>query len=150
MTYEWGHAYSPPMAVAPVDQVRRVVEYAVSRIDPAKINLGIPNYGYDWTLPFTEGAPRARTIGNIEAVQQAVEKGAEIYFDETAQAPYYFYVEDGVTHEVWFEDVRSISSKFALIEEFGLVGAGYWQLMRLFRANWILAAETFHIEGSSM
>ena len=150
MTYEWGHAYSPPMAVAPVDQVRRVVEYAVSRIDPAKINLGIPNYGYDWTLPFTEGAPRARTIGNIEAVQQAVEKGAEIYFDETAQAPYYFYVEDGVTHEVWFEDVRSISSKFALIEEFGLLGAGYWQLMRLFRANWILAAETFHIEGSSM
>ena len=150
MTYEWGHAYGPPMAVAPVDQVRRVVEYAVSRIDPAKINLGIPNYGYDWTLPFTEGAPRARTIGNIEAVQQAVEKGAEIYFDETAQAPYYFYVEDGVTHEVWFEDVRSISSKFALIEEFGLLGAGYWQLMRLFRANWILAAETFHIEGSSM
>ena len=62
MTYEWGHAYSPPMAVAPVDQVRRVVEYAVSRIDPAKINLGIPNYGYDWTLPFSEGAPRARTI----------------------------------------------------------------------------------------
>ena len=83
-------------------------------------------------------------------MQQAVEKGAEIYFDETAQAPYYFYVEDGVTHEVWFEDVRSISSKFALIEEFGLLGAGYWQMMRLFRANWILAAETFHIEGSSM
>ena len=108
----------------PVDQVRRVVEYAVSRIDPAKINLGIPNYRYDWTLPFSEGAPQARTIGNIEAVQQAVEKGAEIYFDETAQAPYYFYVEDGVTHEVWFEDVRSISSKFALIEEFGLLGAG--------------------------
>lgn len=147
MTYEWGYAGSPPMAVAPLDQVRRVAEYAVSRIPAAKICLGIPNYGYDWTLPFSQGAPSARTIGNVEAVQQAAEKGAEIFFDETAQTPYYSYIEDGVTHEVWFEDVRSIAAKFSLIEEYGLSGAGYWQLMRLFRANWILAEDTFRIFG---
>ena len=91
--------------------------------------------------------PSARTIGNVEAVQQAAEKGAEIFFDETAQTPYYSYIEDGVTHEVWFEDVRSIAAKFSLIEEYGLSGAGYWQLMRLFRANWILAEDTFRIFG---
>ena len=39
---------------------------------------------------------------------------------------------------VWFEDVRSIQAKFDLIRELGLVGAGYWQLMRPFRANWRL------------
>ena len=147
MTYEWGYAGSPPMAVAPLDQVRRVVEYAVTRIPPAKISLGIPNYGYDWTLPFGEGAPRARTIGNVEAAQQAAEKEAEIFFDEAAQTPYYSYNEDGITHEVWFEDVRSIAAKFALIEEYKLHGAGYWQLMRLFRASWILAEDTFRIAG---
>lgn len=147
MTYEWGYAGSPPMAVAPLDQVRRVTEYAVTRISPAKICLGIPNYGYDWTLPSGKDAPRVRTVGNVEAVQQAAEKGAEIFFDETAQTPYYSYIEDGVTHEVWFEDVRSIAAKFSLIGEYGLRGAGYWQLMRLFRANWILAEDTFRIAG---
>ena len=117
---------------------------------PAKICLGIPNYGYDWTLPSGKDAPRARTVGNVEAVQQAAEKGAEIFFDETAQTPYYSYIEDGVTPtRSWFEDVRSIAAKFSLIGEYGLRGAGYWQLMRLFRANWILAEDTFrkHCRG---
>ena len=67
MTYEWGYTYGPPMAVAPVNQVRRVVEYAVTRIDPAKIDLGIPNYGYDWELPFVQGSSRATTVSNQEA-----------------------------------------------------------------------------------
>lgn len=41
MTYERGYTYGPPMAVAPVDKVRQVVEYAVTRIPPSKIDLGI-------------------------------------------------------------------------------------------------------------
>ena len=51
MTYEWGYTYGPPMAVAPIHKVREVVEYALTRIPAEKINLGIPNYGYDWPLP---------------------------------------------------------------------------------------------------
>ena len=145
MTYEWGYTYSPPMAVAPINQVRRVVEYAVTRIPAEKIDLGIPNYGYDWTLPFTEGISRARTIGNIEAVQLAAENNAEIFFSETAQSPYFFYNDGAAEHEVWFEDVRSMQARFDLIKEFGLRGAGYWQIMRLFRANWILAEDNFRI-----
>ncbi len=53
MTYEWGYTYGPPMAVAPVNMVRRVVDYAVSVIPREKISLGIPNYGYDWPLPMS-------------------------------------------------------------------------------------------------
>ena len=33
MTYEWGYTYGPPMAVAPINKVREVVDYAVTRID---------------------------------------------------------------------------------------------------------------------
>lgn len=143
MTYEWGYTYGPPMAVAPLDKVRQVVTYALTKIPPEKIHLGIPNYGYDWTLPFVRGTSKARTIGNVEAVQIAVANGAPISFDETAQSPYFTYVQDGVTHEVWFEDVRSIYAKFGLIQEFGLRGMSYWQIMRLFRANWLLKEGTF-------
>ncbi len=122
MTYEWGYTYGPPMAVAPINQVRRVVEYAVTQIDPEKIDLGIPNYGYDWPLPYERGVTRATTINNVQAVRIAIEQGAEIFFDPVAESPYFNYTENGVDHEVWFEDVRSLLAKFDLLREYGLRG----------------------------
>ena len=108
MTYEWGYKYGPPMAVAPINKVREVLDYAVSEIPPYKIHLGIPNYGYDWTLPFVQGGRGAVTLGSVEAVQLAVENGAEILYDGTAMAPYFFYSKDGEDHEVWFEYARQV------------------------------------------
>ena len=145
MTYEWGYTYGAAMAVAPLNKVREVVEYAITKIPPQKIDLGIPNYGYDWTLPFVRGESRALTIGNVEAVQIAIENGADIQFDETAMSPWFRYNIYGTEHEVWFEDVRSLQAKFDLIKSYGLRGMGYWQIMQLFRANWILLDYNFNI-----
>ncbi len=133
------------MAVSPINKVREVVEYAVTRIPPGKIDLGIPNYGYDWTLPFVRGRSRARTISNLEAVQLAIDAGVDIFFDETAMSPYFQYEKDGQLHEVWFEDVRSYREKFSLLPEYSLRGMGYWQIMRFFRPNWLLLQDTFLI-----
>lgn len=149
MTYEWGYTYGPPMAVAPLNKVREVVEYGVSRIDNSKIYMGIPNYGYDWLLPFQQGVSKAKSIGNEEAVRIAERYGAEILFDSTAQSPYFnYYDESGGRHEVWFEDVRSIMAKYALIDEFNLRGSGYWNLMRSFMQNWSYVNSQYQIEKS--
>ena len=145
MTYEWGYSRGQPMAVAPVNLVRRVVDYAVSRIPREKLLLGIPNYGYDWPLPFCQGETAAKSIGNVEAVRLAAEKGAEIFYDETSQAPYFHYRAEGTEHVVWFEDPRSIRAKLQTVEDYGLAGAGYWQIMRMFRANWLLLADHFAV-----
>lgn len=145
MTYEWGYTYGPPMAVAPINMVRRVVDFAVSEIPPEKISLGIPNYGYDWPLPYVRGTTRAQTLGTQEAIQLAIDHGVAIRFDETAMSPYFRYWQYGIQHEVWFEDVRSLKAKFDLVKEYGLSGVGYWQLMRLFRANWLMLEELFTI-----
>lgn len=142
MTYEWGYTYGPPMAVAPVNKVREVLDYAVAEIAREKIMMGIPNYGYDWPLPFEQGVTKAKTIGNVEAVRIASQNGAEIAFDETAQSPFFRYWTEGKQHEVWFEDVRSIRAKGKMAEEYGLRGFGYWNLMRMFRANWMLISSS--------
>ncbi len=138
MTYEWGYTYSTPQAVAPIPSVRRVLDYGVSRIPASKIYMGLPNYGYDWPLPHIQGVTRATTIGNIQAVEIAAENGARIMFDEVAKSPFFNYVREGVAHEVWFEDVRSMSERFQIIVEYGFLGGGYWNLMRPFRPNWLL------------
>lgn len=135
------------MAVAPVNKQRQVVEYAVTQISRSKIKLGIPNYGYDWILPYERGVTVATTLGNVEAVRLAIKYGAEIMFDETAKSPFYhYYDETGRYHEVWFEDVRSMQAKFDLMKEFNLAGCGYWQIMKLFRANWFLLEDNFYIK----
>ncbi len=145
MTYEWGYTYGPPMAVSPIDSVRRVLDYAVSEIPPQKIFMGMPNYAYDWILPYKQGETRATLISNERAVELAREYGSEIKFDERAQTPYFNYYSDGNTHEVWFEDARSVAAKLALIPEYGFIGAGYWNMMRRFTQNWMIAATQYNI-----
>ncbi len=146
MTYEWGYTYGPPMAVSPINQVRKVVEFAVSQISNEKIYMGIPNYGYDWKLPYEKGVTKATSIGNEQALRIASQYGAQINFDQMAQSPYFEYRdENGSEHIVWFEDVRSIEKKYELIEEFKLRGAGYWNLMRPFAQNWSFVSYRYNI-----
>ena len=144
MTYEWGYTYGPAMAVAPLNMVRAVAEYAVTRIPPEKIFMGIPNYAYDWVLPYIKGQSRATTIGNVDAVQIAVENDAQILYDETAQTPHFTYIRNEIMHEVWFEDVRSIDAKLHLAAEFGFQGVTYWNLLKPFRANWELIQQVLN------
>ena len=147
MTYEWGYTYGPPMAVAPIPNVRRVIEYALTEMPPEKIFLGIPNYGYDWPLPFVQGETRAQSISNQEAVAIAVRESAEIQFDQQAQSPFFRYTaSDGIVHEVWFEDARSMDAKLRLISEYGLHGAGYWNLMRPYPQGWVLLTALYDVE----
>ena len=146
MTYEWGYTYGPPMAVAPLNKVREVVNFGVSKIPAYKIFMGIPNYGYDWALPFEAGVSRATSIGNETAVSIARRRGAHIMWNEASMSPTFTYWDYDREHVVWFEDVRSISAKLDLIDEKNLLGAGYWNVMRSFMQNWMLVHYRYHID----
>lgn len=145
MTYEWGYTYGPPQAVAPIDQVRRVLDYAVSVMPTRKILMGVPNYGYDWTLPYEQGTP-ARSLSNIDAVNLAAEHSAEIQFDPKAQTPFFYYTdEDGRRHVVWFEDARSTEARLRLVEEYDLGGVSYWNIGTFFPQNWLVLTSMYNV-----
>jgi spore germination protein len=146
MTYEWGYTYGPPMAVAPINNVRQVLEYGITQIPPNKILMGIPNYGYDWTLPFVQGVSKAENLSNPEAVARAASVGAQIQFDETAQTPFYEYTDSqGRQHVVWFEDERSLRAKLELVNEYGLAGVSFWTVMNPFPAATKLLDEMYDV-----
>lgn len=145
MTYEWGYTYGPAQAVAPLNEVRRVLDYAVTAIPPEKILMGIPNYGYDWTLPFVQGSS-ARVLSNTAAANLASSVGAEIKFDLKAQSPFFNYFDNnGNEHVVWFEDARSIRAKFYTVNEYGLAGVSYWTLNSYFPQNWIVLNSMYNV-----
>ena len=139
MTYEWGYTYGPPMAISPLPAVRRVLDYAVTRIPRDKLIMGISNYGYDWTLPFVQGESKAPSLSTEEAIGLALQYGAVIQYDEDSQAPYFYYTDrEGREHVVWFEDARSIQAKLLLLPEYQLKGAFYWDLMRRNPQNYVV------------
>ncbi|MBR5137371.1 MAG: LysM peptidoglycan-binding domain-containing protein [Clostridia bacterium] len=146
MTYEWGYLYGPPMATAPVNQVRKVLDYAVTQIPPEKILLGMPLYAYDWTLPYKKGTA-AEILSPNSALNRAVTTGSTILFDQDSQTPYYNYLDtNGSSHVVWFEDPRSQKAQLELISEYGLGGVSYWNLQYLYRPAWEVLSDMFTIQ----
>jgi spore germination protein len=146
MTYEWGYSGGPPMPVSPINQVRRVIEYALTEMPASKIMMGQNLYGYDWTLPFVPGGQYARAVSPQRAIEIAAANNVPIRYDTTAQAPYFNYTDaQGKQHRVWFEDARSIQAKFNLVKELGLRGVSYWKLGLPFPQNWLLIENNFNV-----
>ncbi|SOC40926.1 glycosyl hydrolase family 18 protein [Ureibacillus acetophenoni] len=127
MTYNWHWPGGPSGPISPIDKVRRTLDYAVSVVPSSKLMLGIPQYAYDWTITEDE------RIGTAYSTQHAIDLytryQSEIYYDEVASTPWFRYVdEEGILHEVWFEDPRSLLAKIRLVHEYGLGGIGCWHL----------------------
>lgn len=146
MTYEWGYTFGPPLPVSPLTNVSEVLEYATSVIPSDKILMGMPNYAYDWKLPFVQGESVAQAMSLNQAINLARRVGAEIKFDDTNKTPYFTYYNNGAEHIVWFDDVKSIFYKLNLVNEFDLAGVSCWTLNTFFKPNWIILNRLFNIE----
>ena len=149
MTYEWGYTYGPPMAVSPIGNVERVLDYAVSRIPAEKVMMGVPNYAYDWALPYVRGESKAESMSNVMAVKLAVDKNAQIQYDEESQTPFFRYYDRGagnpVEHEVWFDDARSMNAKLRLMNEKDLYGGSVWNVMNYFPQLWAVMNQLYSL-----
>jgi spore germination protein len=146
MAYDWHHAGSEPGPVAPINEVRRTIEFALRHMSRNKIILGVPRYGYDWTLPDTPQSV-GRALSSLGATQLAMRNQVPIQYSEEFEAPSFRYVDEaGTRHVVWFEDARSFSEKFKLVREYRLRGMGAWQLGLGFpQAPWLMR-KFFEIE----
>lgn len=145
MTYDWGCGACPPMAVAPVDEIRKVLDYAVTVIPKEKILMGVPFYGFDWELPFATGQ-MGRLVDYTSALQLAANTGSVIQFDDIGQVPYFnYYNSAGKKHVVWFEDARSFKAKYELVNEYGLRGVSYWVLGLSAPQNWVVLRDMFTV-----
>ncbi|MDO8672345.1 MAG: glycosyl hydrolase family 18 protein [Dehalococcoidia bacterium] len=126
MAYGYRTASNPePGSTAPMDWVDRSMAYAASQIPANKLLVGIAWYGYDYNK--TAGPP-ATSVRYSDIVEIFRQTGALMKYSERDQTAYFTYVLGGQSHEVWFEDVRSFKAKLALVDKYGLAGAGGWRL----------------------
>lgn len=145
MTYEWGWAGGRPWAIAPINKVRDVLDYAVTVIPRQKIMMGAPLYGRDWKVPWQEGT-FARTVSPEGAVDLAARNGVSIQYNDTYQSPFFRYTDNtGQEHEVWFEDARSMQVKYETVKKYGIRGVSYWVLGNDFPQNWPVLKNEFKV-----
>lgn len=142
MTYEWGYRYGPPMAISPIPQVKRVLDYAVTAIPPDKILMGMPDYGYDWIT----GEFPAEHLSAQQAVNRAYEVGVEIQYDPVSEAPFYRYYDvEGRAHTVWFNDARSWQAQLRLVDQYGLLGVSIWMVVDYAPQLWLVLNSMYDV-----
>ena len=135
------------MAVAPINEVRKVINYAVSVIPRKKIMMGIPLYGYDWTLPYVPKGEFAESVGCLEAVDRAAKVNAIIKYGVKSQSPFYNYFDKNkAEHVVWFEDARSMNAKLRTANEYNLGGVSYWTIGKYFPQAWLVQNSLYDVK----
>jgi len=120
----WDSGSSGP--IASVSWVTRIIAYAQNQDLPnEKLFLGIPLYGYDWE---GESERKATDVTYNDVQQLLTDHGVSTQWDESSRAPYFRYEKDGKTHDVWFENARSVREKILLAEQAGFAGVTFWRL----------------------
>ncbi|MGE7878687.1 glycosyl hydrolase family 18 protein [Peribacillus muralis] len=132
MTIDYGYPTGPPEPISPLWWMVEVLRYALKNIPAYKLQSAFPMYGYDWIVPSHE----TKALSAQNAQNLAIATGSDISYDTTAASPTYTYWREDKNHVVWFEDIRSISAKYELIDAYELIGATYWQIGLAFPQNW--------------
>jgi spore germination protein YaaH len=128
MTYDYHWRGGGPGPVAPLYWVEDVAEYARSVIDPSKVFIGVPFYGYDWPPGGTAtGLPWADIEDLIEAQDLEVnllERDARGRVDES----WFRYASSEGYREVWYMTDLGLEAKLELVQRMDLAGIAIWRI----------------------
>lgn len=131
MAYDMGDTQEPgptaPLVGDNLTDASALASY-VATVPPAKVILGIPFYGYDFTA--SRGKLPADTIGSPDAVtyDSIVASPRSALWDPASETPYQSFKLSGTWHQLWFEDPTSVALKVALAAAFKVGGVGSWEL----------------------
>lgn len=149
MNYNWGYNFGPPLPVISVSGTAKFLDYAVTLVPPAKIDIGFTVLGYDWELPYIIGYSKAVLLTPNSALTLAREVGATIQFDDISQTPFFEYIDNrsGVPfrHIVRFIDARSIDAMLNLVVDYAIKGVGIWNIMDYFAQTWLVINSQYEI-----
>ncbi|PET55534.1 glycoside hydrolase [Bacillus sp. AFS001701] len=127
MAYNWHWPSSTSGPIAPIPNVKKSLQYAITVVPRSKLLLGIPQYAYDW--PIAGEIQKGIAYSTQNAINMYKKYESQVYYDREASAPAFRYIDKyGTPHEVWFEDPRSLIAKFHLVKDFNLAGLGCWHI----------------------
>ena len=124
-------AYDEPASKGPVASlpwVKKTLAYLEKSVPKSKISLGIPTYGWLWN---TDTNTRIKSIGYDKITELEVNKTyTKKGYDTKSQTAWITYSEgEGANkknYKIWYEDLRSWKTKYALAKSRGIRGVSVW------------------------
>lgn len=89
-----------------------------------KLILGMPFYTRLWK---ESNGDTKNSVVLMKSVDSTIPSNVERVWNEDLKQYYVEYKNGGTTYKMWIEDEKSIKEKFALMKEYNLAGAAYWQ-----------------------
>jgi len=145
MTYDevgpgWSSSTSGtwPGPCSGLDWMNGIITHAVSQVPAAKVLLGLPTYGYDFSTGGQQTWAADKTYGTKGFSAYIASKNAKSFVDATSATPYATWgtvkQQSGAFSKktaqpaLWFDNPASITTKTKLIGQYSLGGAGVWAM----------------------
>ena len=126
MAYDQHTPSTAPGAVAGYDWVKAALDYAVQRVPPGKLLLGIPLYGREWLETPHGTVSHSLAYKDLKLFRE--DPGSEQRWDDLWQTAWFRLREGETLRTAWFDDARSLREKLKLVELYHLRGYAAWRL----------------------
>jgi spore germination protein YaaH len=121
MAYDEHWSQSQPGSIASINWCNKVVSYALTRISPEKLIMGMPLYGRAWADKNPSRAYKYSTISRLLSEKQISNQARD------NDIPYLEY-QDTINVRMFYEDAQSISSRMALYGGLCVRNISFWRL----------------------
>lgn len=115
---------------APIDFDKAVIAYAEKYISPVKIIIGIPTYGYDFSVTIKNGlrtVKRYATYSYTDAIAKAQSTDSLVHTTPGGEKYFIYYV-GNTTHFVIYSNAQTISDRIALAKNSGIAGIALFKI----------------------
>lgn len=112
-------------SVASIEYVKQGIEKTVAVVPEEKVINGVPFYTRLWKL--ADGVS-SESLGMGGAQNVLAEHGVTAAWDEATCQNYASFEADGVTYQIWMEDVDSMQARLGVMSTYHLGGIAQWKL----------------------
>jgi len=121
---------TPSAPHSDIHWVESVMQYALKYITPEKLIMGVPTYGWEFSLTKTPTGyqyTRVRSISYEDALKEAQTAGVNVQRSAGGEPTFIYKATDG-EHIVTFSDDESIRQKITLAQKLHLKGVSFFKL----------------------
>jgi len=119
MAYDFHSPNSNPGPITPIIDLEKTITYTKSKVDPDKIVIGLPTYGYDWA---SDGSAISYQYQETQALIsfKKAKTGRDIDSGEI-KATY-------DSHQIWYLDATSLAKLIGITTAHGINKICFWHL----------------------
>lgn len=126
MAYNLHWSSGEPGPIADTGWYEDILTRATALVPAAKLEMGLPVYGWDWSTSGGKTATKHVTWKDAEALRR--KEGAPYRLDEVSGTPYFTYLDGTERREVWYQDARGVATHLPVLRRHGVRNTALWAL----------------------